>query len=166
MSYHVFTHNLDPLESTFETFDNTFLSSTENIRLINSNHPRAPRNIYTSTISTSQSENLLSNPWQPSNKLSKLYDKFQTTILYQFPCIPCSYCSKLMYPNETRWIKYDPLLIYPLQKFFPDTSLQFHSNDLLPTRIARCASCLKSSTRRHPPKTDKIPKEIQKNSYV
>ena len=67
-----------------------------------------------------------------------------------------------MYPNETRWIKYDPLLIYPLQKFFPDTSLQFHPNDLLPTRIARCASCLKSSTRCHSPKTDKIPKEIQK----
>ena len=62
MSYYIFIHNLDPLESTFETFDNTFLSSTENIRLINSNYPRAPRNIYTSTISTSQSENLLSNP--------------------------------------------------------------------------------------------------------
>jgi len=67
-----------------------------------------------------------------------------------------------MYPNETRWIKYDPLLIYPLQKFFSDTSLQFYPNDLLLTRIARCASCLKSSTRRHPPKTNKIPKEIQK----
>ena len=62
MSYHVFTHNLNSLESTFDTFDNTFLSFTENIRLINSNHPRALRNIYTSTISTSQSENLLSNP--------------------------------------------------------------------------------------------------------
>ena len=67
-----------------------------------------------------------------------------------------------MYPNETRWIKYDSLLIYPLQKFFPDTSLQFHPNDLLLTRIARYASCLRFSIRCHLPKTDKIPKEIQK----
>src|SRR5687767_10395835 len=161
MSYHIFTHNLDHIESNYETFDSTFLSSTENIRSSNSNHPRAPTNIYTSINFAFQSNNLLLNPWRPSNKLLKLHDKFQTTILYQFPCVPCSYCSKLMYPAEARWIIYNPLLIYPLQRFFPDTPLQFHPNSITSIRVATCASCVKPSTRRHPPKINKVPIEIQ-----
>ncbi len=62
MSYYIFTLNLDYIESNYETFDNTFLSSTENIHLVNSNHPRAPINIYNSTNHITQSENLLLNP--------------------------------------------------------------------------------------------------------
>jgi hypothetical protein len=129
MSYHIFTHNLNHIESNYETFDDTFLSSTENIRLVNSYHPRAPTNIYTSTNFALQPENLVFNPWRPPRKLSNLHKKFQETILYQFPCIPCSYCSKLMYPNETRWTIYNPSFTYPLQESFPNIPLQFHPNE-------------------------------------
>ena len=63
MSYYTFTHNLKYyIESSYETFDIAFLSLTENIWLINSNHPRAPINIYTSTNFAFQLENLTFNP--------------------------------------------------------------------------------------------------------
>ena len=94
-------------------------------------------------------------------KLFNLHKKFQDIILYQHPCIPCSYCSKLMYPSETRWINYDPTFSYPLQESFPNVSLQFYSNDLILSRIAVCCSCLKPFTRQHPSKVDPIPNEIQ-----
>ena len=87
MSYHIFTHNLESIESNYEISDNTFFSSAENIYLANSNHPRAPVNIYTSTNFATQSDNLLSTPWRPSKKLLNLYKRFQDVILYQFPCI-------------------------------------------------------------------------------
>src|SRR5437660_1559737 len=71
--HHIFTYNLDTfIENNYETFDDTFLSSTENIRLTNSNHPRAPTNIYTSTNFNVQPENLIFNPWRPLKKLSNL----------------------------------------------------------------------------------------------
>ncbi len=161
MSYHIFTYNLNYTESNYKTFDATFLSSTENICLVNSNHPRAPTNIYTSTSSALQSENLTLNSWRPPRKLLNLHKKFQEIILYQFSCIPCSYCSRLMYPTEARWTLYDPSLIYPLQESFPNIPLQFHPNELVSSRVAICVSCLKPSTRRHPPKVNEVPNEIQ-----
>ena len=138
-----------------------FLQQT-NINLANSNHPRAPTNIYTSTNFTFQPSNLLNfNPWHPSRKLLNLHKKFQEVILYQFPCVPCNYCSRLMYPTEVKWISYDPFLTYPLQISFSNIPLQFHPNDTIPTRIAACVSYLNPSTRRHPPKVDEVPIEIQ-----
>ncbi len=125
MSYHIFTYNLNYIESNYEIFDNTFLSSTKNICLSNSNHPKASINIYTSTnnIFQSQSENLSFNPWQPSKKLFNLYKKFEDTILYQYPYILCSYCSKLMYSIKARWTIYNSDFIYSLQELFSDIFL-------------------------------------------
>ncbi|CAB5185793.1 unnamed protein product [Rhizophagus irregularis] len=104
MSSHIFTFEIDSTNlqcQSSESFGEFFTSST-NLQNVNSNHQRAPPNPYTSTNFLSTSVNLISNPWRPSIKLSNLHKKFQDIILYQHPCIPCSYCSKLMYPSETR----------------------------------------------------------------
>ena len=165
MSSHIFTFELEPTNlscQSIESFDMTFISSHANTQRANSNHPRAPTHLYTSTNNFAFAPvNLQFQPWRPSKKLFNLQDKFQKVILYQHPCIPCSYCSKLMYPSETRWSHYDPALSYPLVESFSDISLHFHPNDLTLSRIAVCHSCLKSSTRRHPPKVDPIPDVIQ-----
>jgi len=150
MSSLIFTFQVDSTDlhcQTFETFDTTFISSPTNIQRINSNHPRAPPNPYTSTNLASTPISLDFHPWRPSRKLFNLHKKFQDTILYQHPCIPCSYCSKLMYPSETRWLNYDSTLLYPLNESFPNVPLQFHPNDLTLSRVAVCYSCLKPSTR-------------------
>ncbi|CAB4440740.1 unnamed protein product [Rhizophagus irregularis] len=68
---------------------------------------------------------------------------------------------KINVPSETRWIQYDSTISYPLRESFPDISLQFHPNNLIPSRIAVCCSCLKPSTRRYPPKVEPIPDDIQ-----
>jgi len=159
----IFTLELDSTYLSYqstESFDTTFISSYANVQRANSNHPRAPINLYTST-DFAPTPNLHFYPWRPSNKLFNLYNKFQEVILYQHPCIPCSYYSKLMYPSEARWLNYDPNFSYPLTESFPDVSLHFHPNDSTLSRIAVCLSCLKPSTRRHSPKVDPIPYAIQ-----
>ena len=163
MSSHIFNFEINSTNlqcQSSESFD-TFFTSYTNLHNVNSDHQRAPPNPYISTNFLSTSVNLLFSPWRPSKKLFNLHKKFQDQILYQHPCIPCSYCSRLMYPSETRWMHYDPTFLYPLNESFPDTLLQFHPNDPIPSRIAVCCSCLKPSTRRHPPKVDPIPEEIQ-----
>ncbi|GES98086.1 DNA helicase Pif1, ATP-dependent [Rhizophagus clarus] len=163
MSSHIFTFEINSTNlqcQSCESFD-TFFTSSTNLQNVNSNHQRAPPNPYISTNFLSTSVNLPFSPWRPSKKLFNLYNKFQDQILYQYPCIPCSYCSKLMYPSEARWVHYDPTFLYPLEESFPSTLLQFHPNDPIPSRIAVCCSCLNPSTRRHPPKVDPIPDEIQ-----
>ena len=164
MSSHIFTFEIDSTNlhcRSIESFDASFTSSFTNIQRVNSNHQRAPPNPYTSTNFPLTSVNLDFSPWHPSKKLSNLHKRFQDVILYQHPCIPCSYCSRLMYPSETRWLCYDPTFSYPLRESFPSVPLQFHPNDSTLSRIAICCSCLKPSTRRHPPKVDPIPDDIQ-----
>ena len=164
MSSHIFTFEIDSTNlhcRSIESFDASFTSLFTNIQRVNSNHQRAPPNPYTSTNFPLTSVNLDFSPWRPSKKLSNLHKRFQDVILYQHPCIPCSYCSRLMYPSETRWLCYDPTFSYPLRESFPSVPLQFHPNDSTLSRIAICCSCSKPSTRRHPPKVDPIPDDIQ-----
>ena len=67
------------------------------------------------------------NPWRPSKILKNLIKKFNDIILYQYPCIPCSYCTKLLYPIESKWENYDQNKIYPLEECnYPNISLVFH----------------------------------------
>ncbi|CAG8842046.1 38338_t:CDS:1, partial [Gigaspora margarita] len=47
-----------------------------------------------------------------STKMQEIMDYFEDTILHQFPCVPCSFCSKLMYPEKSEWIMCDPNFQY------------------------------------------------------
>src|ERR1700761_9456998 len=115
MSSLIFTFEVDSANLHYqpsESFDTSFTTSFINIQNVNFNHQRVPPNPYTSTNFPLTSTNLHFNPWHLSKKLSNLHKKFQDVILYQHPCIPCGYCSKLMYPSETRWTHYDPTFSY------------------------------------------------------
>ena len=50
-------------------------------------------------------------PWVPSTKFLKLLDNFDSSILNQFPCAPCAFCGRLMYPQKCEWLPYDSVVI-------------------------------------------------------
>src|SRR5256885_3598609 len=103
MSSYIFTFEIYSTNlhcCSIESFDTSFILSSDSIQRVNTNHQRASLNPYTSTNFTPTLANLYFHPWRPSKKLFNLHKKFQDIILYQHPYIPCSYCSKLMYPSE------------------------------------------------------------------
>ena len=90
-------------------------------------------------IDNQQSSSNITIPWQPSKKLNKLHKNFQQTVLNQFPCLPCSYCGYLLYPNKAKWIPHKENILYPFKAAFPRSKLAFHPRS--PSRIAICAAC-------------------------
>jgi hypothetical protein len=102
-------------------------------------------------------------PWTPSTKFSRLLSNFNSTILNQFPCAPCAFCGRLMYPLKCEWLLYEDNYSYPLLEAYPERQpeslLTFHTR--LPKRIAVCSSCKKPSTRYVFPFLYPIPDEIQ-----
>lgn len=140
LNYSVFTlnDNLEDHEFILQ-FDNT--TSLQNFHSINI------------------SRQLDCQPWRPTNKLTNLHKTFQQDVLNQYPCLPCSYCGYLLYPNKEKWILYIENVLYPFKVAFPRSRLAFHPN--LPTRIAICAACKNKSNRVFPPYLCSIPSEIQ-----
>jgi hypothetical protein len=102
-------------------------------------------------------------PWTPSKKFSKLLDNFDSSILNQFPCAPCAYCGRLMYPLKCEWLPYVDNYPYPLLEAYPEhepeSLLIFHTR--LPKRIAVCKSCKNINNRYGFPFLYPIPNEIQ-----
>ncbi|CAG8447118.1 15142_t:CDS:2 [Dentiscutata erythropus] len=116
---------------------------------INANHPRAP--ILTHTFLSENQHQSTSNltsfpPWQPSPSLISLNHRFQTEILYMFPCVPCSHCSILMFSAQAKWVLHDINVEYKLCQAFPHLSLTEHPNK--EGYIAICTLCI-SITKRH-----------------
>jgi DNA replication protein DnaC len=143
-----------------EGINQNFLTGTSNRLQANSNHSRNPViNNNTTTTSFIDSNH---QPWRPSKSLENLIEKFNNLILYQYPCIPCSYCTRLLYPIECRWENYNQNKTYPLEECnYPNITLIFHPKNTSILKIAICSSCKNSHTRRNPPKYDPIPIEIQ-----
>ncbi|CAG8461907.1 21803_t:CDS:2 [Dentiscutata erythropus] len=97
---------------------------------INANHPRAPTlaSAFSLEIPHQPIFNLPSfPPWQPSCSLISLNHRFQTELLYMFPCVPYSHCLILMYPFQARWVSHDINIDYDLSRAFPHLSLTKHS---------------------------------------
>ena len=69
--------------------------------------------------------------WKPSKKLNNLHKNFQQTILNQCPCLPCSICGYLLYPEKAKWIPYEENKLYPLKKLLPDQNWHSTLNYLL-----------------------------------
>src|SRR5260364_413777 len=120
-----------------------FIFSGYQVRVnVNMNHPRAPTLAPTLSEDQNQSVSNLSSfpPWQPSRSLAALNHRFQTEILYMFPCVPCSHCSILMFPAQAKWVPHANDTEYSLNQAFPHLSLVEH-----PTKegyIAICPSCI------------------------
>ncbi|CAB4382134.1 unnamed protein product [Rhizophagus irregularis] len=66
-------------------------------------------------------------PWVPSTKFLKLLDNFDSSILNQFPCAPCAFCGRLMYPQKCEWLPYDDNCSYPLYSPGSQTANPFPS---------------------------------------
>src|SRR6266511_453067 len=81
-----------------EGIDENFLTGTLRRLQANSNDSRIP--IINNTMTAIPYNH---NPWRPSKTLENLIKKFNDLILYQYPCVPCSYCTKLLYPIECKW---------------------------------------------------------------
>ena len=42
--------------------------------------------------------------WRPSAAIRRILNHLTNGDFAQFPCIPCSYCSRLLYPHSIKWI--------------------------------------------------------------
>ncbi|CAG8474219.1 5822_t:CDS:2 [Gigaspora margarita] len=99
--------------------------------------------------------------WFISAKMRKIMDNFENHILTQFPCIPCSICSKLMYPEESLWIQRDSNFSYPLANYLP-----LVTNPNPPkNRIAICSLCKSNQNRNYSLYLFPIPLGIDLNLF-
>ncbi|CAG8710848.1 36656_t:CDS:1, partial [Racocetra persica] len=120
---------------------------------VNFNHPRAP------TFLTENQDQLLSELTSFSAlPLISLNHRFQTEILYMFPCVPCSHCSILMFPVQARWLSHDNNMEYDLCKAFSHLSLTEHPNK--EGYIAVCNSCVSVAKRHNAPTLAPVPDEL------
>ncbi|KAF0543821.1 ATP-dependent DNA helicase pif1-like [Gigaspora margarita] len=96
-------------------------------------------------------------PWIISTKMKEIMSEFENTTLSQFPCVLCSVCSKLMYPEKSSWIQRDPSISYPLANYTP-----LVTNPIPPTnRIAICQLCKSDPNCNYPPYLAPTPTEIE-----
>jgi hypothetical protein len=153
------------LDSDYENFDDSLFSSFAVRQAANAEHSRNPIQSSSSNITF----RAYFPPWQPSTKLYNLKTRFDNTILTQYPCVPCSYCSRLQYPTKAKWELYDRTFQYPLETVYQNNSrikLVFHTDDSKPRRIATCPSCHNSNNHLNIPFPDPIPDEIQMCLYI
>ncbi len=120
----------------------------------NSNHSRMPN------INHQMSFQPTFLYWRPSKELQSLQSRFDEKILMQFPSVPCSFCSILMFPTNAKWIQKEDNRIYPLTLVFPDEEPVQHINDS--SKIAVCCSCKNLRLRRSPPNIIETPSEIER----
>ena len=149
--------------SDYEDFDNSLFSSFAVRQSANTDHSRVPIQSSFSPPSDATFRAFFP-PWQPSTNLSRLKTRFDKNILTQYPCVPCSYCSRLQYPTKAKWELYNDTIQYPLEKVYQNNSqikLVFHVDDSKPKRIATCSSCYNSNNRLNIPIPDPVPDEIQ-----
>ena len=87
--------------SDYEDFDNSLFSSFEVRQNANAEHSHIP--IQSSFSPSSDLTFRAYFPsWRPSTKLFNLKTRFDKNVLNQYPCVPCSYCSRLQYPTKAR----------------------------------------------------------------
>jgi hypothetical protein len=159
MSYHTFQHYTFDTDLPSESPSNPELMLRELQSQLQSRQLAysPPDPIFTNLNS------LPITPWTPSTKFSKLLDKFNSSILNQFPCAPCAFCGRLMYPEKCEWLPYVDSYLYPLLEAYPEQQpeslLIFHTRS--PKRIAVCSSCKNSNNRYAFPFLHPIPNEIQ-----
>jgi len=155
------TDNDSETLSDDENFDNSLLSSSAIRQNANISHPRNPvQDIFGSSETVFRA---YFPPWNPSTKLYNLKNHFNKNVLTQYPCVPCSYCSRLQYPTKAKWELYDINTQYPLEIVYqniPQVKLVFHTDNSKPKRIAICSSCYNSHNHFKIPVPDPIPDEI------
>ncbi|CAG8672884.1 2551_t:CDS:2, partial [Gigaspora margarita] len=131
------------------------------IDLSSFNNPSLPTIQNTNSLSNSTSSTSFTNsPWIISSEMQQIIDKFENEILCQFLCVPCSICSKLMYPEKSMWIQQESNTTYPLINAYPNITLT--TNPIPPpNRIAICRSCKSNPNQNYSQYLFSIPTEIE-----
>src|SRR5438132_4940013 len=88
---------------------------------------------------------LMINPIFPM-KLKKILRLLYEEDYAQFPCVPCSHCSRLLYPQSVKWVTRNDNVTYPLEMSLPEISLTVNLRN--PTKIAVCDGCKSNSNNR------------------
>ena len=95
--------------------------------------------IPTSPVATDSANSQTQSYWHPSNALRKTLRKLYEEDYAQFPCVPCSYCSRLLYPHSVKWIIKTDNFTYPLESSF--SQLKVITNPRNESKIAVCDGC-------------------------
>jgi len=101
------------------------------------------------------------NPWRPNEYYRRIYDKFQLSILKEYPDTPCVYCGRLLYKNKATWIPYDHSETYPIERVNQINVLESYGTlrrQIL--KVPTCYSCAKPQNRFQYPILARIPDEI------
>ena len=126
-----------------------------------------------STLSSSSQSDILltqisnSSPtpyWRPSDRFQKVLRILHEDDYAQFPCVLCSYCSRLLYPLSAKWVTRDNNIVYPLETSFPEINLT--NNPRNPTRVAVCDGCKSNSNNRVCLPLTQIPQCIHNVPYA
>src|SRR6185312_3729281 len=118
---------------------NEFVYCATNSSFINGNHSAFPS-------LSSPSDMTLNQTYSSSITLQKTLRILYEEDYAQLPCIPCSYCSLLLYPLSAKWITRNTDTIYPLEVSFPEINLT--TNPRNPAEIAVCDGCKPNSDNR------------------
>ena len=102
--------------------------------------------------------------WRPSDRFQKILRILHEDDYAQFPCVPCSYCSRLLYPLSTKWVTRDNNIVYPLETSFPEINLT--NNPRNPTKVAVCDGCKSNSNNRVCLPLTQIPQCIHNVPYA
>ena len=106
--------SLDVNEIVFNINDNPWLTNTNNNPVTSSSLHEASNNTNNELLGGTNN-----SCWCPSTTLQKILQQLYNDDYAQFPCVPCAYCSRLLYPNSIKWITRDEhtliLLNYPFQ---------------------------------------------------
>jgi len=101
--------------------------------------------------------------WRPSDALQKTLRKLYKDYA-QFPCVPCSYCSRLLYPHSVKWVIRNDNFTYPLQSSFPQ--LNVITNPRNESKIAVCDGCKSNNNNRSCYALAEIPQCIHDVPYA
>ncbi|CAJ0832299.1 3208_t:CDS:2 [Entrophospora sp. SA101] len=142
MSFHVYQilelGPLQPNEQVFENFTDSRTGAPSTTEDLNTIHQTPSNEITTQhpTHPTPSGEIVL----HPSQKFMQVKQKFESYILYQYPCVPCSFCSRLLYPEKAKWTQKIENFECPLIQ--ANLNLRLIENPNPPeNHIAVCSSC-------------------------
>ena len=93
--------------------------------------PTTPQHILANShtvTSRSESQYNISDPprvqyWRPSSQLIKKLRFLHEEAYAQFPCAPCCYCSRLLYPLKVVWVCRNSNSRFPFEELYPDVAL-------------------------------------------
>lgn len=135
-----------------EEEDTAFMSGFEARNTQNTLHPNRPSASAIPDCFAQDTNTITPNYWRPSRELLKTKHYLNSVRFFYYPCMPCCHCSKLLTPDEVKWVPFDSNSSYNLLICFPSDS----------RKIACCKTCINARKRRFPPQLDPIPTEISR----